>query len=101
MAENKNQEDENNNKGGILKIAIMGVGGLVLIAVGAFVGAYFFGGESTDPSSEISQIIEKKENPEKLEEDGGVIRSMYHDGISGLIVQITLLFLLNVNKVIR
>ena len=31
----------------------------------------------------------------------GVIRSMYHDGISGLIVQITLLFLLNINKIIR
>lgn len=70
MAENKNQEEENNNKGGIVKIALMGVGGLVLLALGTFVGAYFFGGESTDPSSEISQIIEKKENPEKLEEDG-------------------------------
>ena len=68
MAENKNQE-ENNNKGGIVKIALMGVGGLVLLALGAFVGAFFFGGESTDPSSEISQIIEKKENPENLEED--------------------------------
>ena len=69
MAENKNQEEENNNKGGIVKIALMGVGGLVLLALGTFVGAYFFGGENTDPSSEISQIIEKKENPEKLEED--------------------------------
>lgn len=28
---------------------------------------------------------------EKLEADGGVIRSMYHDGVSGLIVQCTLL----------
>ena len=28
----------------------------------------------------------------------GVIRSMYHDGISGLIVQITLLFLLTIYK---
>ena len=29
----------------------------------------------------------------KLEENGGVIRSMYHDGISGLIVQFSILFL--------
>ena len=29
----------------------------------------------------------------KLEENGGVIRSMYHDGISGLIVQFNILFL--------
>ena len=40
MAENKNQEEENNNKGGIVKIALMGVGGLVLLALGAFVGAF-------------------------------------------------------------
>ena len=32
--------------------------------------------ESTDPSSEISQIIEKKENPEKLEEDGESIEEI-------------------------
>ena len=31
----------------------------------------------------------------------GVIRSMYHDGISGLIVQVTLLFILNIGKLIR
>ena len=30
----------------------------------------------------------------------GVIRSMYHDGISGLIVQITILIILNLNKLI-
>ena len=29
----------------------------------------------------------------RLEADGGVIRSMYHDGVSGLIVQCTLLVL--------
>ena len=30
----------------------------------------------------------------------GVIRSMYHDGISGLIVQITILIILNLSKLI-
>lgn len=65
MAENKNQNDDDNNKGGILKIALLGVGGFVLLLLGIFVGSYFFGGDETDPSSEISQIIEKKENPDK------------------------------------
>ena len=31
----------------------------------------------------------------------GVVRSMYHDGISGLIVQFTLLFLVNVKNFIK
>lgn len=65
MAENKNQNDGDNNKGGILKIALLGAGGVVLLLLGIFVGSYFFGGDETDPSSEISQIIEKKENPDK------------------------------------
>lgn len=34
----------------------------------------------------------------KLEQEGGVIRSMYHDGISGLIVQITIYVLIIIKK---
>ena len=34
----------------------------------------------------------------KLEKKGGVIRSMYHDGISGLIVQITIIMLFQAKK---
>lgn len=34
----------------------------------------------------------------RLEEDGGMLRSMYHDGISGLIVQVTLLVLIYAAK---
>ena len=36
----------------------------------------------------------------KLEEEGGVIRSMYHDGISGLIVQFTIFIILILGKMI-
>ena len=36
----------------------------------------------------------------KLEEEGGVIRSMYHDGISGLIVQITIFVILILAKML-
>jgi flagellar FliL protein len=55
-------------KGGIVKIAIMAVGGIVLLGIGLGIGM-FMGGEETDPSSEISQIIEKKDNPDNGDGD--------------------------------
>ena len=59
-------KDENESKGGIVKIAIMVVSGIVLLGIGLGLGM-FLGGEDTDPSSEITQIIEKKENPDENE----------------------------------
>ena len=59
--ENKNNEDR---KGGIVKYILFGFGGLALLGVGLGIGI-FMGGDETDPSSEISQIIEKKDNPEE------------------------------------
>tara|TARA_B100000989_G_scaffold296009_1_gene278303 strand:- start:8 stop:634 length:627 start_codon:yes stop_codon:yes gene_type:complete len=61
--ENKNNGDR---KGGIVKYILFGFGGLALLGVGLGIGM-FMGEDETDPSSEISQIIEKKENPEKEE----------------------------------
>ena len=46
----------------------MVVGGIVLLAIGLGVGL-FMGGEDTDPSNEISQIIDKKENQNKNDEE--------------------------------
>lgn len=67
MAEEK--KDENGKgKGGILKIVLMAVGGIILLGIGLGIGV-FMGGEETDPSSEISQIIDKKENPEKKDDE--------------------------------
>ena len=63
--ENKNNEDK---KGGIVKYILFGFGGLALLGVGLGIGM-FMGGDDTDPSSEISQIIEKKDNPEKGEDE--------------------------------
>ena len=59
-------KDENESKGGIVKIAIMVVSGIVLLGIGLGLGM-FLGCEDTDPSSEITQIIEKKENPDENE----------------------------------
>ena len=66
MADNKEEEKK---KGGIVKIAIFAVAGLVLIGVGLAVGALIFGGgQDPDPSAEISEIIEGKEKLKSEEE---------------------------------
>ena len=65
MAENK----EEDKKGGIVKIAIFAVAGLVLLGVGLGIGALIFGGGSEpDPSAEVSEILEGK-NPEKEQKE--------------------------------
>ena len=60
MAEENTQETEKKSP---LKIILFSVGGLVLLGIGLGIGI-FMGGDKSDPSSEISQIIEKKENPD-------------------------------------
>ena len=62
MAEENNQENEKKSP---IKLILMIVGGIVLLGSGIGVGIFVGGGEDTDPSAEISQIIEKKENPEQ------------------------------------
>lgn len=69
MAENK---EENEKKGGIVKIAIFVGAGLVLLGVGLGIGALIFsGGSEPDPSAEISEIIEGKQEPVNNKEDEG------------------------------
>ncbi len=63
MAEDNNQENEKKSP---LKLILMIVGGIVLLGLGLGIGI-LMGGDDSDPSSEISQIIEKKENPEANE----------------------------------
>ena len=54
MAEN----NEENKKGGIVKIAIFAGAGLVLLGIGLGIGALIFGGGSEpDPSAEVSEIL--------------------------------------------
>ena len=67
MADNK---DENEKKGGIVKIAIFAAAGLVLLGIGLGIGALIFGGgKEPDPSAEISEIIEGNKEPEKKSEE--------------------------------
>ena len=45
------------------------VGGITLLGAGIGVGILMGGGDDTDPSAEISQIIEKKENPQEANKE--------------------------------
>ena len=60
MAEDNNQENEKKSP---VKLILMIVGGIVLLGSGLGLGILVGGGESSDPSTEISQIIEKKRKP--------------------------------------
>tara|TARA_B100000963_G_scaffold348168_1_gene355374 strand:+ start:136 stop:768 length:633 start_codon:yes stop_codon:yes gene_type:complete len=66
MAEENNQENEKKSP---IKLILMIVGGIILLGGGIGVGMFVGGGEDTDPSTEISKIIEKKENPEESEKE--------------------------------
>ena len=69
--------EEEQKKGGLIKIIIFVVAGIMLIAVGLGIGYFIFGGEpEPDPSAEVNQIIEGKETEKKEGEEGeeGVIK---------------------------
>jgi len=76
--------EEEQKKGGLVKIIIFVVAGIMLIAVGLGIGYFIFGGEpEPDPSAEVNQIIEgkeaeKKDNSEKKEKgaegEDGIIK---------------------------
>ena len=69
MAEENNQEEEKKSP---IKLILMIVGGIVLLGAGLGIGMFIGGDDSSDPSTEISQIIEKKENPEVSEEESNL-----------------------------
>ena len=66
MAEDNNQDNEKKSP---IKLILMIVGGIVLLGAGLGIGILMGSGVASDPSSEISQIIEKKENPEASEKN--------------------------------
>ena len=53
-------EDEKKSKGGLIKIILLVVGGIMLVATGLGVGYFVFGSSQPDPSEEIESIIERK-----------------------------------------
>ncbi len=73
MAEVKEEDEQ--KKGGILKIILFVIGGILLIIIGLGIGYFVFGGDpEQDPSQEVNQIIEgepkvKEEQTKNTEED--------------------------------
>lgn len=62
--------EEEQKKGGLIKIIIFVVAGIMLVAVGLGIGYFIFGGEpEPDPSAEVNQIIEGKETEKKEKEE--------------------------------
>ena len=85
MAEVK--EEEQQKKGGILKIILFVIGGIFLIVLGLGIGYFIFGGEpEQDPSQEVNQIIEgepkvkdnqnKDKNTDETNEEGIITKNV-------------------------
>ena len=54
------ENTEEKKKGGLLKLIMFIVGGILLVGVGLGVGFFLFGSKAADPSVEIEEIIERK-----------------------------------------
>ena len=52
--------EEKKSKGGLIKIILFAVGGILLVVIGLGVGYFVFGSSQPDPSEEIETIIERK-----------------------------------------
>ena len=52
--------EEKKSKGGLIKIILFAVGGIMLVVMGLVVGYFVFGSSQPDPSEEIETIIERK-----------------------------------------
>ncbi|MDA8687622.1 flagellar basal body-associated FliL family protein [bacterium] len=79
--------EEEQKKGGLVKIIIFVVAGIMLIAVGLGIGYFIFGGEpEPDPSAEVNQIIEGKET-EKKEKEESAEKKEGEEGEEGMITK--------------
>ena len=83
MAEVK--EEEQQKKGGILKIILFAIGGIVLIILGLGIGYFIFSGEpEQDPSQEVNQIIEGEP---KVKNDKNTVENTKEDDEEGIITK--------------
>ena len=79
--------EEEQKKGGLIKIIIFVVAGIMLIAVGLGIEYFIFGGEpEPDPSAEVNQIIEGKET-EKKEKEESAEKKEGEEGEEGIITK--------------
>jgi flagellar FliL protein len=78
--------EEEPKKSGLVKIIIFIVAGILLIVMGLGIGYFIFGGEpEPDPSAEVNQIIEGKNNKAKEDETNKENEEGEVEGEDGLI----------------
>ena len=54
------EQEEKKSKGGLIKIILFAVSGIMLVVIGLGAGYFVFGSSQPDPSEEIEAIIERK-----------------------------------------
>ena len=54
------EQEEKKSRGGLIKIILFAVGGIMLVVIGLGAGYFVFGSSQPDPSEEIETIIERK-----------------------------------------
>lgn len=54
------EAEDGQKKSNVLLILLIAIGGLLLIVIGLGVGYFLFGGNASDPSNEVEQIIERQ-----------------------------------------
>ena len=54
------EQEEKKSRGGLIKIILFAVGGIMLVVIGLGAGYFVFGSSQPDPSEEIEAIIERK-----------------------------------------
>lgn len=63
------EQEEKKSKGGLIKIILFAVSGIMLVLIGLGAGYFVFGSSQPDPSEEIEAIIERKMEEAEAEKD--------------------------------
>ena len=63
------EQEEKKSRGGLIKIILFAVSGIMLVLIGLGAGYFVFGSSQPDPSEEIEAIIERKMEEAEAEKD--------------------------------
>ena len=63
------EQEEKKSRGGLIKIILFAVSGILLVVIGLGAGYFVFGSSQPDPSEEIEAIIERKMEEAEAEKD--------------------------------
>ena len=63
------EQEEKKSRGGLIKIILFAVSGIMLVVIGLGAGYFVFGSSQPDPSEEIEAIIERKMEEAEAEKE--------------------------------